>query len=245
MKLICLGTGGFHNTETNQSNCYMVPELGIVFDGGTGFFRVTKNLCTPYLEIFLSHAHMDHVCGLHCIEEIFNITECKDVTIYGNEGVLKAISTFFDPPLFPNRPPFKTHPIKSGDVITTKSGAIIHVFDVLHRGPCLGYKLEHEGHTMAYLTDTYTDPNSPYLPIVSNVNLMLHEVFFENAKAGICKGAGHTDPHNYALICNIVKPGKAITIHHNPNGNCELLLKEIKSEYDNVEIAKDNAEYQF
>ncbi len=64
MLLNLLGTTGYHPNERRQTACFMLPELGIVLDAGTGMFRVHDHLQTDTLDIFLSHAHLDHILGL-------------------------------------------------------------------------------------------------------------------------------------------------------------------------------------
>ena len=64
MKLVLLGTSGYHPSDRRQTACLMLPELGVVFDAGTAMYRVADHLCTDTLEVFLTHAHLDHVLGL-------------------------------------------------------------------------------------------------------------------------------------------------------------------------------------
>ena len=42
----------------------MLPEIGVVFDAGTGFFRVRDLIQTNALDVFMSHVHLDHSIGL-------------------------------------------------------------------------------------------------------------------------------------------------------------------------------------
>ena len=63
MKIVLLGTGGYHPNERRHTACVMLPELGLIFDAGSSFFRVPARLRTRDLDIFLTHAHLDH-CGL-------------------------------------------------------------------------------------------------------------------------------------------------------------------------------------
>ena len=42
MKILLLGTAGYHPSETRHTACVMLPEAGIVLDAGTGFFRVRE-----------------------------------------------------------------------------------------------------------------------------------------------------------------------------------------------------------
>ncbi len=51
MQVVLLGTGGYHPSELRHTACVMLPELGIVFDAGTSFFRVRELLCTSNLDV--------------------------------------------------------------------------------------------------------------------------------------------------------------------------------------------------
>src|SRR6266545_3789299 len=64
MKLVMLGTSGFHPTDEGQTACYMLPELGIMLDAGSGLYRASPYLQTASLDIYLTHAHSDHILGL-------------------------------------------------------------------------------------------------------------------------------------------------------------------------------------
>ena len=46
MKVALLGTGAYHPNERRHTACVMLPEIGVIFDAGTSFFRVTSRLKT-------------------------------------------------------------------------------------------------------------------------------------------------------------------------------------------------------
>ena len=46
MKLVLLGTGGYHPNQLRHTACVMLPEIGLIFDAGTSFFRVPEYLQT-------------------------------------------------------------------------------------------------------------------------------------------------------------------------------------------------------
>ena len=60
VKFHFLGTTGYHPNEQRQTACMMIPELGIIFDAGTGMFRARDLIQTKTLDIFMSHVHLDH-----------------------------------------------------------------------------------------------------------------------------------------------------------------------------------------
>ena len=64
MRLQFLGTGGFHPNERRQTAGLLLPELGVMFDAGSSLFRVPSRLESQELDLFLTHAHLDHIMGL-------------------------------------------------------------------------------------------------------------------------------------------------------------------------------------
>ena len=64
MRLVLLGTAGYHPNPRRQTLCSLLPECGIMLDAGTGVYRAAEYLTTPELDIFITHAHLDHVIGL-------------------------------------------------------------------------------------------------------------------------------------------------------------------------------------
>ena len=64
MKLILLGTSGYHPSDRRHTPCLAIPSCGVVLDAGTGMYRLGRYLKTDELDIFLTHAHLDHVIGL-------------------------------------------------------------------------------------------------------------------------------------------------------------------------------------
>ena len=76
MKLLLLGTGGYHPSELRHTACLMLPTEGIILDAGTAMFRVRDHIQTDSLEILLSHAHLDHIVGLTFLFDVLHQKEC-------------------------------------------------------------------------------------------------------------------------------------------------------------------------
>ena len=80
MKLLLLGTVGYHPNDRRQTACLMIPELGLVFDAGTAAYRIKNYLETDTLDIFLSHAHLDHVVGLTFLFDVVSGHKVERIT---------------------------------------------------------------------------------------------------------------------------------------------------------------------
>ncbi|GAF80320.1 unnamed protein product, partial [marine sediment metagenome] len=70
MKIILLGTTGYHPNDRRHTPCMVLPECGVLLDAGTAMFRAGRYLETPDVDIFLTHAHIDHVIGLTYLFDI-------------------------------------------------------------------------------------------------------------------------------------------------------------------------------
>jgi len=111
MDIHFLGTTGYHPNQQRHTMCVMIPTLGLVFDAGTGFFRVREWIRTEQLTVLLSHAHLDHVIGLSYLFDVL-WQRPTTVQVYGEAAKLAAIQQhLFHPTLFPVQPPFTACPL--------------------------------------------------------------------------------------------------------------------------------------
>src|SRR5688500_8038565 len=106
MKLEFLGTAGYHPSEKRHTSCALIadaaPDSAFVLDAGTGFFRLIGRPLPSKLHIFLSHAHLDHVCGLtYYLDLMYSSKTPIEITVYGAQECLDAVMALFDSPLFP------------------------------------------------------------------------------------------------------------------------------------------------
>src|SRR6476660_6038546 len=118
MKLLLLGTSGYHPSEQRQTACLMLPEVGIVLDAGTGFFRVRDHLATTTLDILLSHTHLDHVAGLTFLLSTRFQKKLDRIRVYGAAEKLAACRDhLLNQHLFPAPLPIEWQPLNDGPLM--------------------------------------------------------------------------------------------------------------------------------
>ncbi|PKL17094.1 MAG: MBL fold metallo-hydrolase [Spirochaetae bacterium HGW-Spirochaetae-5] len=177
MKAIFLGTNGWFETETGNTLCVLIKtaEYDIVFDAGSGFFKLDKFIDgTKPVYLFLSHFHMDHISGLHGLSKI----NCKNgLFIAGQSGTRDVINHFVNKPF--------TVPLNelkyTAEILELPADKDMIPFELdflplLHSDPCLGYRITVDGGTVAFCTDTGYCENA--VKLARDADLLITECAF-------------------------------------------------------------------
>ncbi len=109
MRVLCLGTTGYHPSPTRHTACYYLPDESLVLDAGTGMLGLTAQLCSEpreSLDILLSHAHLDHVVGMTFILDTFAVTQLQAIRVWASAKRLRLSARIF----FPNTCFLSCHP---------------------------------------------------------------------------------------------------------------------------------------
>ncbi len=211
MRIVFLGTTGFHPTERRQTACLMIPELGLVLDAGTGIYRLADYLATDRLEICLSHAHLDHVIGLTYLVESMGVNADDRVTVHATAEALGAVRDhLFAEALFPVAPPFRFAEYSAGETI---SGARLTTFPLAHPGGSTGMRFDWPGRSLAYVTDTTASPAADYIEQIRGVDLLVHEANFPAGHAHMANVTGHSCLDQVALVARAAGVGRLVLVH--------------------------------
>jgi len=246
MRLIFLGTGGYFPNDHRQTACLMIPELGIVLDAGSALFRVAGHLVTRQLDLFLSHAHMDHVIGLTQLHEIVQLDSIDRVTVHGDAVKLAAIEEhLFSEYLFPVQPTFELRPIAKS-VALAGGGQLTH-FPLVHPGGSLGYRLDWPDRTLAYVTDTTAGDPCGYEEHIRGVDVLVHECFLPDGSENWAKTTGHSTTSEVARLAKRAKVGRLILVHINPQapGDEPVELDKARAIFGAIEVGRDQMEIEF
>ena len=260
MKLVLLGTGGFLPTDTAQTACYLLPEVGILLDAGSGLYHLPEHLHMLELDIYLSHAHADHTSGLEYLfasflkwevskssqplqeETIDDFVERANVAqqntrIHADKATLSVVQ-----PKYAELPCrwFELQPqerIQSDGVLTP----------LLLENNTMGYRLDWPGHSLAYITDTIARPTAAYVEKIAGVDVLLHDCCGPDKLSGLIGKIGHSHPLMVAQVAARAQVKRVLLIHPSP-------LKELRYDdeleqacqiYPRLEMGYDGMEIDF
>ncbi len=217
MKLVLLGTTGYHPNEQRHTPCMLLPECGAMFDAGTAVFRAPRFLATSTLDIFLTHAHLDHIIGLTYLFSVVRQHPLERVRVFGEEEKLAAIDEhLFSEFIFPVRPPMEFFPMRSDEAVELMDGGRVSHFPLEHVGGTVGYRIDWPDRSMAYVTDTTAAPGSGYIEHIRGVDLLVHECYFPDGREDWAAKTGHSCTTPVAQVAKAAGVGRLVMVHVDP-----------------------------
>ena len=246
MRLILLGTTVYHPNERRQTPCLLLPDCGVMLDAGTAVYRAGEYLATAELDIFLTHAHLDHVVGLTYLFSVMRAYPLRRITVHGLAEHLKAVEEhLFAEALFPARPPFEVCPLEESFSLA-RGGRLTH-FPLEHQGGAIGLRLDWPGHSMAYVTDTTADANAAYVAQIRGVDLLVHECYFGDAQAQWARKVGHSHTTPVAEVARAAGVKQLVLVHLNPLSTADdpIGLNVARAIFPNTILGEDRMELEF
>ena len=246
MQLHLLGTGGYHPSERRQTACLMLPETGIVLDAGTGFFRVRERLVTPTLDIFITHAHLDHVVGLTYLLSTTWQRPLERVTVHGAPDKLAAIRRhLLAEELFPA--PLKCDWQPLHDAGISIGGINVSHFPLAHPGGSVGYRLDWPDKSLAYVTDTTASPTADYVEKIRGVDLLIHECNFRDDQAEWAMETGHSFATAVGAVAAQAGVRRLVLVHFDAldDGDDPIDRSRVQQQHARAELGYDGMEIEF
>lgn len=122
----------------------------MLVDAGTGVGDLDLDACRRIRHVLLTHAHLDHVCGLaFLVDNLLGEIDSPIEVLARPETVDVLRQHLFNWALWPDftripseeRPGLRLRPIEPGRPLSGLGDAVVNPFEVCHTVPALGYAL--------------------------------------------------------------------------------------------------------
>ena len=206
----------------------------LVLDAGTGIRQLGFDLLergARRVYLLLTHLHLDHLEGLRFFAPLWD--ERVTLEIWGPPSPLlslrERVARSFSPPLFPidlNEVPAQ---VTFHDVPRqpwTLEGASLVADLVVHPGPTVGFRIESETASFAYLPDhepalagAIADRSRDWLSggtIAGDVDLLLHDAQYFEDEYETRIGWGHSSVADAVTFARAVGARRLLLSHHEP-----------------------------
>jgi phosphoribosyl 1,2-cyclic phosphodiesterase len=204
----------------------------VIMDGGTGLREFGNELLkdggTIEADLFYSHTHFDHICGLPFFAPCYargnkiNLWAGHLVPENQLETVLcgMMMAPLFPVPMALLNPQVSFNDFTCGETLTPHPGIVLKTAPLNHPNRATGYRVEYGGKAIAYITDTEhrTDGlDQNILGLVDGADMMIYDSTYTDAEYPSHVDWGHSTWQEGVRLANAAKVETLVVFHHDPS----------------------------
>jgi phosphoribosyl 1,2-cyclic phosphodiesterase len=215
----------------------------LILDAGTGLRPLGQTLLgqAPLdVDIFLTHVHMDHVSGLPFFSPFFVPENCFRLwagSLLPENRLHDVLCTMMCQPWFPIPPDaFKAqmtyHDFVSGETLRPYPDVVLKTAALDHPNRAVGYRIEFQGKSIAYVTDTCHKPGARdegALALMDGVDIAIYDALFTDTEWPTYKHWGHSTWQEGVRLARQAGCKQLVLFHHDPARD-DLALDRIASQ---------------
>lgn len=216
-----------------NTSCVTVQVPGeplIICDLGTGLRYLGQSLSPvePFVGTALvSHLHWDHVQGLPFFAPVLRTGAELEIIgpVQDDLPLGEALAAGLAPPLFPvalgNLPgAFRFREVSTG--CFTVGSAVVTPFPVTHVGPTNGYRIDHGGGSVAYISD-FQQPldgslvvSDVVVEVCRGIDVLIHDAQYDPAEFAAKSTWGHCTVEYSVAVALATGARRLVLFHHDP-----------------------------
>ncbi len=203
----------------------------LVFDAGTGIRALGDTLCRQgdgQVDLFLSHTHLDHIVGFPFFRFAYEST--KTVRLWAGhllpertiEGVLRALmaAPFFPVSLDIMSARIEFRDFNAGETLRPGDEVVIRTAALDHPDRATGYRVEYNGKSVCYVTDTRHIEGAPsreILDLIADADIVIYDAMFTDDEFSNFRDWGHSTWEECLRLCKAANARIPVIFHHLPS----------------------------
>lgn len=252
-----------HMKYGGNTSCVEVNagQTRIVFDSGTGIRLLGKEMMKSdrrHAILLMSHTHWDHINGFPFFVPAF-VKGFSIRILAGHVGKLGGIRQVFakqmENPTFPvpleiMAADLKFEDFNVGESFELEGGVVVKTEPLNHPAGATGYRLEYEGKSLCYVTDTEHVPGKPdenVLRLIEGADLVIYDATYTDEIFPMRVGWGHSTWQEGIRICQAANVKRLAIFHHDPDHEdptMDQIAEDAKKVWDNTFVAREGMEVE-
>jgi phosphoribosyl 1,2-cyclic phosphodiesterase len=227
-----------------------------ILDAGTGIRELGK-LClrkdVRTIHLLLTHTHWDHINGLPFFRPAYDSHRHLRVMaghLKYHGGVHGALSLQMNDPMFPvpleaMKAIVEFVDFEAGDDFQLYPDVMIRTAPLNHPNGATGYRIEHNGRAVCYITDTEhvrDEPDQNILRLIEGADLVIYDSTYTEAEFPRHVGWGHSTWNEGMRLCRAAGAGRLVIFHHEPDHDdafMDRLQAEATAAWDSIVVARE------
>lgn len=224
-----------------NTSCVEVRASGklIIFDAGTGIRGLGAALLKEGISqgvILFSHTHWDHINGFpffgpgYSGDHTFRILAGH---LKSAGGIREALSGQMQQPVFPvpidiMHARMQFEDFSAGEGFELDGGIKVRTAPLNHPNGATGYRLEHAGRSLCYVTDTehvIGRPDENILGLIEGADLVIYDCTYTDEEFPKRIGWGHSTWQEAVRLCQRANAKKLAIFHHDPDHDDTYMAK--------------------
>lgn len=202
----------------------------LIFDGGTGLRPLGHSLDAKGAvdaDLYFTHTHFDHIQGVPFFSSAYKPTNrlrCWAGHLTPDFSLKGVLSGMMQAPLFPVplsilSADISFHDFVCGETLTPVPGVTLRTAPLNHPNRATGYRVEYQGKSICYVTDTEHVPGTPdarILELIAGADIVIYDSTYTDEEYSRFKGWGHSTWQEGVRLCDAASARRLVVFHHDP-----------------------------
>lgn len=253
-----------HIKYGGNTSCIEVTASGhrLILDAGTGIRGLGQtymNDDVSHIHILLTHTHWDHINGFPFFVPAYDPRRSVHIMaghLRGAEGIQNVLAAQMDNPMFPvplsaMQAKMRFEDFEAGMSFDVYDDVHVRTAPLNHPNGATGFRIEHKGHSICYITDTEHVPgklDQNIIKLIEGSDMVIYDCTYTEEEFPGKIGWGHSTWNEGVKLCREAGAKSMAIFHHDPEHEDDFMDKlgeEAKAEWDGVFVAREGMELTY